>query len=205
MGLSRLWVWMVVIGVLLTSVMCSILPVPSQLAPTIEPIQETVSARLTALSYPTSTITSTQTPRPTTTAIPTSTPEPSTPTPVKPGAISGNISYITQYPPPLRVVAFKVGENIWYSVETAQNAKTYTIENVSPGRYLVIAYLLNPGNTDPTFGGGYTRAVLCGLTAKCTNHALIEVEVKPGETTRNVHPADWSAPRGAFPKNPSLP
>jgi hypothetical protein len=79
------------------------------------------------------------------------------------------------------------------------------LKELAPGKYFVVAYLLNPGKTDPTYGGGYSRAVTCGLTAKCTDHALLEVVVKPGEVTGNIHPADWNAARGAFPKNPTLP
>jgi hypothetical protein len=147
----------------------------------------------------------TPTPLPTLHVSPTTSPLPPTATPLKPGGISGSLGYPAAVIPALRIVAFKVGEDTWKSVDTAQNGRSFQINDLAPGKYLIVAYLITPGKLDPNYSGGYSRAVLCGLTTKCTDHTLIPVEVKSGEITPNIIPADWYAAKGTFPKNPSNP
>jgi hypothetical protein len=200
--------WMLSIGTLFTSLVCSLIPVPPQVAPTQEPQQQTMDASLTELARPTATLTETPTPLPSATPLPptiTPTPLPPSATPILPGSITGNLSYPGGFIPALRIVAFRIGDNFWKSVDMAQNARTYRLNDLPPGKYFVVAYLAVPGKTDPTYGGGYSRAVPCGLTAKCTDHALLEVEVRSGEVTGNIHPADWNAAKGSYPKNPTVP
>ena len=50
--------------------------------------------------------------------------------------------------------------------------------------------------------GGYTVAVLCGLTYGCDDHSLVPVEVLGGYLTPGVQVLDWYAPAGTFPKPP---
>jgi hypothetical protein len=205
---DRAVIWILSIGTLLTSLVCSFIPIPPQMSVTLEPEQQTMDARLTDLARPSSTPAPTFTPQPSATPLPpTSTPTPplSSPTPVQMGGIAGNLSYPGGFMPPLRVVAFRIGDSTWKTVDMPQNARNYQINDLQPGKYFVVAYLITPGNTDPTYGGGYSRAVLCGLTAKCTDHALLEVEVKSGEVTHSIHPTDWNATKGAFPRNPTIP
>ncbi len=201
----RAVIWVLTIGVLATSLVCSLLPVPPQVAPTIEPMQQTVNSGLTEVARPTATPTATLTPLPTATPTITPTPPPPTATPVVPGGISGSLGGYPSTPvPPLRIVFIKVGDTTWKSMDVPQNTPAYLINNLVPGQYYVVAYLISPGKTDPTYGGGYTNAVVCGMTARCTDHALVAVEVKANQTTRNINPVDWYAPKGTFPKNPSL-
>lgn len=119
-----------------------------------------------------------------------------TPTP-EPGSISGTLSYPSQFIPPLRVVAFQVNGFNYRYVDTMQNQSAYQITGLKPGVYHVVAYVM-----DGTYAGGYTYAVLCGLSVDCTDHALIDVEVKSGQDTPNVNPGDWYAPEGSFPPMP---
>ena len=193
------------LAVMLTSVVCSFIPLPTVLAPTTEPLQQTVDTRLTGIAGPQPSITPTQPTLPTLTPLPSATALPATPTRIRPGGIAGSLAYPSSYLPPLRIVAFRIGDNSWFSLETPQNAKNYQLGDLEPGKYFVVAYLQNPASADPGFAGGYTRAVPCGLTVKCTDHALIEVEVLSGQITRGINPSDWYAPRGSFPKNPTLP
>ncbi len=115
------------------------------------------------------------------------------------GTISGTLMYPSESIPPLRVVAFRLGGSEFVYVETKANSTTYTIKNVPPGFYTVVAYLLEgPAG----LSGGYSRAVPCGLSVECPDHTLIEFEVKPGETITGIDPTDWYAPEGSFPEDP---
>jgi hypothetical protein len=201
----RAAVWILTIAVLATSLVCDLIPSPPQLDPTIEPVQQTIDARLTDLARPLPTATFTLTPLPTGTPTITPTPLPPTATPPKPGSISGKLIYPGPAIPPLRIIAIKTTEKFYQYVDNLQNVVNYQITDLPPGKYYVLSYLITPGRTDPTFAGGYTRAVACGLSVKCTDHTLIEVEVKSGETVKNINPMDWYAPIGTFPRNPTLP
>ncbi|MFZ5809661.1 MAG: carboxypeptidase-like regulatory domain-containing protein [Chloroflexota bacterium] len=122
-------------------------------------------------------------------AAPSSTEAPQT------GSISGNLSYPSEFIPPLRVVAINTATNQAYSVDTAMNQTTYQLDNLPAGSYFVIAYYQN-------LAGGYSQFVTCGLSVDCSDHTLIPVTVNAGEVTPNINPGDWYAPADAFPPNP---
>lgn len=103
------------------------------------------------------------------------------------GIISGNLSYIEDQIPELRVVAFNTKTNYWYWVFTLPGQPTYVIRELPPGIYVVVAYD-GQGNA-----GGYADH----------NHRLIEVSVSAGKTTDGVHITDWGAPSDAFPPDPT--
>ena len=150
----------------------------------------TVQAALTQpANEPTQTPTFTSTPEAGITATVTATPEP--------GSISGSLSYPSSAIPPLRVVAFQVNGFNYRYVDTMQNQTTYQITGLAPGLYHVVAYIM-----DGSFAGGYTQMVPCGLQASCTDHTLIDVEVKSGQDTPSINPGDWYAPVGVFPPKP---
>jgi len=117
------------------------------------------------------------------------------------GSISGNLGYPAEGIPPLAVVAFRVGgqPNEYYYVVTQQNQTSYQLDNLPPGSYYVVAYVMLQGNM---LAGGYTQAVLCGLSANCTDHSLIPAAVNGGQLTSGISPTDWYAPPGTFPANP---
>jgi len=113
------------------------------------------------------------------------------------GSISGQLSYPSEFIPPLRVVAFRLGTTDTFSLNTVQNQTTYELANLPVGTYHVVAF-----TPDGALAGGYSRAVPCGLTAACTDHSLIDVSVNVGQATVDINPADWYAPVGSFPAIP---
>jgi len=110
------------------------------------------------------------------------------------GAIRGSLSYPSDHIPPLQVVAFNLDTNFWYWVGTAEYQDWYVIKELPPGRYHVVAYLYGED-----LAGGYTADVVYHNG----DHSLLEVLVRPGETTTGIDPVDWYAPPGTFPPNPA--
>ena len=114
------------------------------------------------------------------------------------GALGGKILYPSSGIPPLRIVAYKADDfTEYYSITTVQNQSAYDM-SLPPGQYYVVAYTL-----DGSLAGGYTKAVLCGLTVDCTDHSLIPVQVSSTVVLNSeVNLADWYAPEGTFPPMP---
>jgi hypothetical protein len=113
------------------------------------------------------------------------------------GTLSGSLSYPSEGIPPLKVVAFDAisGEPAG-TVDTAANQSSYSLP-LPPGVYNIVAYTL-----DGRLAGGYTIAVLCGLTADCSDHSLVPIPVAGGLEVSDIDPADWYAPEGTFPPAP---
>jgi hypothetical protein len=121
-----------------------------------------------------------------------------TPAAGAPGAIMGKLAYPAEAVPALQVYAIEVaGPNV-YSVRTNFNQQTFTISGIAAGAYYVVAYW----DSAPTMAGGYSQYVLCGLSARCTDHSLVPVVVAPGETVQGVRVEDWYAKPGTFPTRP---
>jgi hypothetical protein len=149
----------------------------------------------------------TETPPP---PLPTITIVPDEPTSIIPGSISGFLSYPSEFIPALTVVAYRIENGkpngVWFSFYTMEGDSTYQIDNIPPGKYWVVAYLMPdavsgiPGNA-----AGYTEASLCGYVLGCAESLLLEVEVISGEITSDIDPGDWYAPEGSFPGNPLTP
>lgn len=120
------------------------------------------------------------------------------------GSIAGKLSFPGESVPPLRIVAFEVAEGqptgYYYYIETQSGQNAYQIDELPQATYWIIAYTL-PGQGEP-MAGGYTQAVRCGLTANCSDHALIEVNVNAGQVIQGVDPTDWHAPPETFPNDP---
>jgi len=115
------------------------------------------------------------------------------------GRITGLLSFPSERIPPLTIFAIRIdnGLSTFYSIETAADQASYTIE-VDPGIYNVFAYR-------DDFAGGYTKYVTCGMGASCSDHSLLPVVVKAGKTVKNIDLADWYAPAGTFPPRPDGP
>ncbi len=113
------------------------------------------------------------------------------------GSIAGSLMVPSSSLPTLRVVAFHLETGATYSVETAEGQNTYQLDNLPAGRYFVVAYTPDGG-----LSGGYTAAVVCGLSAECADHTLLEVIVTAGGLTQNIVPGDFYAPAGTFPAMP---
>ena len=116
------------------------------------------------------------------------------------GSITGSLSYPSEFIPPLRVFAFQVGTQSYFYVDTLKDQSTYQIDNLPPGNYQVVAYILGG-----TLAAGYSQAVPCGLSVDCTNHELIQVPVDSGQVVTGVDPGDWYTPEGTFPPPPVMP
>lgn len=104
------------------------------------------------------------------------------------GNITGNISYLENANVPrLRLVAFNQNTEYWYWVFTQPGQTSYTLTELPPGTYHVVAY-------DPEGrAGGYAGP----------NHTLIDVLVESGKTSAEINVSDWTAPRDAFPPDPT--
>jgi hypothetical protein len=194
MGRRRKLVYLCISAVLiLSSLLCNL--------PTNEPTQDgDYVATLAAMQFTQTAMalapTETQQPTPTFTSTPI---EPSI-TPPQTGSVSGNLSYPSEWIPAQRVIAFEIGTNNYYYIETSEDQRGYQISGLPAGTYHLIAYLL-----DGDLKAGYTQAVLCGLTVDCTDHSLVSVQVIPGQNTGDIDIGDWYAPEGSFPSDPLAP
>ncbi len=131
---------------------------------------------------------------------------PSTPTLVVslPGSISGALSFPGARIPPLRIVAYRGEGGPRYAVEVPLDSTAYTIHDVPPGIYHVVAYVASSAPKGFPIGqaAGYSQAVLCGLWFGCDDHSLVGVTVGSGEAVSGIDPQDWYAPDGTFPPMP---
>jgi hypothetical protein len=123
---------------------------------------------------------------------------------VKPpaGSISGTLFYPSESIPSLRIVAIKIDTGEYFSTEIIDR-NSFILNGLPEGKYHVIAYRIDPGAADSNLAGGYSQFVLCGQTADCTDHSLVDVDVKEGTVTANINPGDWYAPVGIFPSDPT--
>lgn len=118
------------------------------------------------------------------------------------GAVSGTLMFPADALPPMKVVAFNIETGNTYSVETAAGQNTYQLDNLPSGRYFIVAYSIEGNGFTGGVAGGYTSAVLCGLSADCTDHTLLEVNVIANALVQNIVPGDFYAPEGTFPAQP---
>jgi hypothetical protein len=98
------------------------------------------------------------------------------------GTIAGTISYPGGTPPALKVVAFNVKTKYWYWIGTISGATYFSLADLPPGTYHVVAY------ADNGQAGGYADS----------SHNLIDIVLKAGQTV-NVEISDWA---GSYPSNP---
>jgi hypothetical protein len=98
------------------------------------------------------------------------------------GSIEGTISYPGGNPPVLKVVAFNVKTKYWYWAGTVSGDTYFSIPDLPPGTYHVVAY------ADNGKAGGYADG----------SHNLIDILVKAGQTS-SIEINDWN---GSFPANP---
>ena len=177
---------------------------PTDSAPTQDPqaiqnlarTQVAIELTQTAIAAPIK-VPPTNTVAPPTAAAPSATPIPPTAAPQN-GSISGALGYPSSGIPPLAVYAISKDDPKRFSfVLTALNQNNYTVKDLTPGIYVVVAYV-----SDSKLSGGWTKAVPCGLSVSCTDHSLTSVTVKSGENVTGIDIKDWYAPEGAFPPRP---
>lgn len=122
-----------------------------------------------------------------------------TPTPPPTGSISGTLNFPSETIPALMVVAFNQTTGNFVGVETQTNQTAFRLENLEPGIYHLVAYLKD----EPSRAGGYTQFVLCGMSAECNDHSLIDIPVNAGQEAGGITIADWYVMEpGFFPANP---
>ncbi len=107
----------------------------------------------------------------------------------KPGTINGRVCYPSESIPELTIFFQEVSTGQFTELPIPENQASYSIE-LDPGRYVAFAYL----NSGAALGGSYSNAVVCGLTAECSDHFLVEFEVSSGETLSSIDICDWYAP-----------
>lgn len=125
------------------------------------------------------------------------------PAAVSAGKITGSLMYPASGIPALRIVAFEIGGSSYYYVDTLVGQSSYTIEDLPPGTYHVVAYVRPGGGFTSGPAGGYSQMVPCGLQYTCSDHSLIDVVVNAGGVTAGIDPTDFYADPGAFPPNPA--
>ncbi len=135
---------------------------------------------------------------------------PIAPSPVPPpGAIEGIVGFPSSGVPDMDIYAVEVTDEAHeprvYKKRTFKSPAIvgFRIEGIVPGNYNVIA---RPVNIEYRDCGGYSASVLCGLAIECSDHSLISVRVKAGQTTKGIEVTDWYA-GDAFcaPNVPGLP
>jgi hypothetical protein len=121
---------------------------------------------------------------------------------LKPGSISGKLSYPSEFLPPMRVCAIAVdGASRFGCVSTRENQRAYRIDNLAPATYYVLAYVKD-GGVHST--GAFTRAVRCGVgQPRCTDGSLIPVTLGEGNSITGVDPGDFYSASGGWPKEPA--
>jgi Ig-like domain from next to BRCA1 gene len=111
------------------------------------------------------------------------------------GVIEGEISYPASGNPAIDIYFVSVDGGERFSMQTEQGWTRYA--NALPvGSYYVFARVAGDSSES---GGGYTKAVTCGLQANCKDHDLLEVVVEEGRASRDINIFDWYAPAGSFP------
>ncbi len=139
------------------------------------------------------------------TLAPSATPRVPSPTAAGDGEGRGRVEAVLGYPgeaiPKLRVTIRDFNSGRYYFVDTALNQSRVIFDVVELGVYVAFAHVLDQGSP-LDFAGGYSQAVLCGLGASCTDHRLIEFEVRPGDTASGIEITDWYASPGTFPAAP---
>ncbi len=171
--------------------------VAQQVEATMVALQATMQAGVQASPIPGAGV---QQPQPQATAVP-PTGQSSEPT----GSITGELTFPNGSIPQLRIVAFEVAEGRptgqYYYIETNPGQTAYEMTQLPATSYFLIAYTL-PSYSGQPMAAGYTQAVVCGLSASCTDHNLVGVQVNAGQVTQGVNPTDWNAPPEVYPNDP---
>jgi hypothetical protein len=114
------------------------------------------------------------------------------------GIVEGTICFPSQGIPPMSLFLQPAGGAAPVVLGIGQDQISYSAE-LFPGAYTAYAWL-----PDFSFGGSYSQAVSCGLTAECTDHSLIEFQVTAGATTSGVDLCDWYGNPGSVPLPPGV-
>lgn len=112
------------------------------------------------------------------------------------GIVKGTLCYPSDYIPAMNVYLKNKETNKTYSLLIKENQQTFKFKKIIEGNYIAYAYTIEETITDfnnktSKASGGYTQAVLCGLTVNCNDHSFVNFNVKKGKTTKAIHICDW--------------
>jgi hypothetical protein len=116
--------------------------------------------------------------------------------PVPTGSITGKICYPSEFIPEMTLFVQEISSQEISEVYIAENQDRYSLD-LLPGTYIAFAYL----NSGASIIGSYSNAVLCGLNADCSDHSLVEFDVKAGQVLGEIDICDWYSPE-AVPPDP---
>jgi hypothetical protein len=85
----------------------------------------------------------------------------------------------------MTIYARNVDTQQTFSIHVPVDTLEYQIEIPVEGTYVVFAW------TDSGMGGSYSHFVTCGLSVECSDHTLIPIPVKVGETVSGVDICDF--------------
>jgi hypothetical protein len=103
------------------------------------------------------------------------------------GSVKGKVCYPSESIPPLTLYFQEKDSLNIIQHQTKANQSEYEFEDLPIGTYTAYAYVTGVESD----GGGYTKAVTCGLTTDCDDHSLIEFNILEGETTMDIDICDW--------------
>jgi hypothetical protein len=132
-------------------------------------------------------------------ATPTPTPLPATPTPTPGlGTVTGRICFPSERIPAMTAYFQNTNTSQVIEMAVGENQPSYSID-LPPGEY--IAYVWMP---DFVMGGLYSKFVLCGLGADCTDHTPVPFQVESGRAINGIDLCDWYGQPGDVPLPPGV-
>lgn len=127
--------------------------------------------------------------------VPSTSPSP----PPQTGILTGQVCYPSESIPPMTAYFENTSTHAVISIAIAQDQGSYSVD-LPAGVYYAYAWVAEYG-----IGGSYSQMVPCGLTAACTDHNLIEVNVAAGSTTGGADICDWYGGPDSVPTPPGAP
>jgi hypothetical protein len=113
------------------------------------------------------------------------------------GAVSGQICYPSERIPPMTLY-FISSSNAVTELNVVANQVRYQVD-LPPGEYSSVAWV-----KEYQLGGLYSEAVVCGLTASCTDHDPVTFQVTAGQSIGNIDICDWAYTEASLPTPPGF-
>jgi len=109
--------------------------------------------------------------------------------------LKGTLCYPSDYIPAMTIYLKEVNSDTLFTLTTSIDQEEFEFVNVPSGEYYAYAYTIEEESIDADgsksrAGGGFTYAVLCGLSVDCLDHSLIVIKLS-GNTTETIQLCDW--------------
>lgn len=127
----------------------------------------------------------TNTPLPTETPTQTLTPSPAATSTLAGARVYGKVCYPSEVIPAQTAYFQDTETDQVVELPIAENQTSYEI-NLPPGTYVAYTWL-----PDFSWGGLYSHAVPCGLTAECDDHSALPFDLDSGDIVQNIDLCDW--------------